>query len=101
MALRPCLRCGVLVERGSYCAAHQPVGFYVRPSPSSRDRPSQRLTARVRQRDGHRCANCGATDSLQVHHLNAVADGGQHTPANLVTCAPPAAAAPQSGRPAA
>jgi len=83
--VRPCIRCGVLIERGSYCRAHQPSGFRLRPSPSSLDRPSQRLTARVRARDGHRCARCGSTTDLQVHHLHAVADGGQHHETNLVT----------------
>ncbi len=39
MPLKPCLTCGRL-SRGSYCAAHEPVAWRLRPSPSSRDRPS-------------------------------------------------------------
>lgn len=84
MARRPCIRCGVLIERGSYCPRHQPVGWVERPSPSSRDRPSQRLIARVRERDGHACQRCGATERLQVHHVRGVARGGKHEASNLI-----------------
>jgi 5-methylcytosine-specific restriction endonuclease McrA len=30
----------------------------------------------VRIRDGHRCVNCGTTDSLSVHHERPVRQGG-------------------------
>jgi 5-methylcytosine-specific restriction endonuclease McrA len=84
-ALRPCLRCGTLVRGASYCRAHMPVGFYARPSPSSRDRPAPKLRARIKQRDGHRCQRCGLTEKLRVHHVRQVADGGGHGRSNLLT----------------
>ena len=41
-----------------------------------------KLTKSVRARDGHRCLECGATEELVVHHLQA---GAYTDPGNMVT----------------
>lgn len=83
MPLKPCLRCGRL-SSGSYCPAHQPTGWKLRQSPSSRDRAPLSLIRKVKARD-RRCVRCGSTDRLHAHHLQAVAAGGGHDERNLVT----------------
>ena len=36
----------------------------------------QKVRAQARQRDGNCCVRCGGTESLEVHHRVALADGG-------------------------
>jgi 5-methylcytosine-specific restriction endonuclease McrA len=46
----------------------------------------QKARAAAKQRDGKRCANCGATEALQVHHVVQLEDGGAEFDLNnLVT----------------
>jgi RNA-directed DNA polymerase len=40
---------------------------------------------RILERDGYRCTQCGSTDNLDVHHLQARKDGGGQEDDNLVT----------------
>lgn len=87
MALKPCLACGSLTARGSYCARHQRVGWYDRPSPSSRNRLSKQERDTLKALAGHRCQRCGTAATPQnpliVHHKRRVADGGGHARSNL------------------
>jgi len=39
--------------------------------------------SKVKERDGNRCCDCGATSGLHVHHKRAVGIGGTHHLANL------------------
>lgn len=97
MPVMPCLRCGRLT-RGSYCPEHKPKPHVLRPSPSSRDRPSPALRRKVKARDGGRCVRCGSTECLEVHHSRRAADGGSHDMTNLVTmCAERHGAITRSG----
>jgi len=49
----------------------------------------QRTREAALRRDGRRCATCGATDKLEVHHRKAIADGGgPFDLSNLVTLCP-------------
>jgi 5-methylcytosine-specific restriction endonuclease McrA len=84
--LKPCLTCGRLSRR-SYCPGHLPVGWYDRPSPSSRDRLAPNVRQQVKAAAGHHCNRCGTTGSpenrLVVHHVRRVADGGAHERTNL------------------
>jgi 5-methylcytosine-specific restriction endonuclease McrA len=77
----------VLIERGSYCPRHQPVGFYERPSPSSRDRLPPHQRDAVKRERGAVCEECGQPgapgDPLQVHHVRQVSEGGGHERGNL------------------
>jgi 5-methylcytosine-specific restriction endonuclease McrA len=86
--LKPCLRCGRLTPSGSYCPLHEPrhhpSGFRLRPSPSSRSRPSGKLRRTVLARD-KRCVHCGSTVNLRLHHVLPVSRGGEHSEANVVT----------------
>lgn len=41
--------------------------------------------AKVKERDGYRCQNCGAPEHLQVHHKQPVGGGGTHHLFNLIT----------------
>ena len=79
---RPCLRCGELTDRGSYCPAHRP------RSPSSiagRTASWPKTRAQALARDDARCTRCGSATDLHVHHVQAVSAGGSNTLANLVT----------------
>jgi 5-methylcytosine-specific restriction endonuclease McrA len=61
MALRPCLKCGRLTPRGSYCPGCKPRRL--------RGRTGVELRETVRRIHGHRCQDCGATGvPLDVHH---------------------------------
>lgn len=44
------------------------------------------LRACVLERDGHRCADCGAAGATTVDHRRAKAQGGTDDEANLVAC---------------
>lgn len=46
---------------------------------------SAQLVAEIRNRDGNKCAKCGSTESLQVHHKVHRSEGGTDSPDNLVT----------------
>ena len=37
------------------------------------------------ERDGYRCGDCGKSGRLEVHHLQALKDGGSNELANLLT----------------
>jgi 5-methylcytosine-specific restriction protein A len=69
----PCLTCGQLTDRGSYCAAHARGGS---------TRRWRRVRARVLARDRYRCQLCGAP-ATEVDHVVRVADGGSDHPGNL------------------
>lgn len=43
------------------------------------------LRRRVRTRDGNRCRCCGSRDSLMVHHIQFLSEGGRTTAWNLIT----------------
>ncbi len=43
------------------------------------------IKARVIKRDGGECTWCGASDSLHVHHIETVKDGGLPEDDNLIT----------------
>ena len=43
------------------------------------------LRASIRERDHNRCAKCGATKELQVHHRIRRSQGGKDLPSNLIT----------------
>ena len=45
----------------------------------------KKLRARVLQRDGWRCQNCGAMSNLEVHHQQFLSHGGNDDEGNLVT----------------
>lgn len=39
----------------------------------------------IKERDGEKCVDCGATGNLEVHHIIPRKDGGSDHPANLKT----------------
>lgn len=46
----------------------------------------EEIAKQVRERDQHRCTQCGATDrSLHVHHMIALSAGGSNAETNLLT----------------
>jgi hypothetical protein len=60
---RFCTRCGVIVPANEYrahVASHRPGSTYA----------WRKLREGVLDRDGHRCRVCGATELLEVHHLD-------------------------------
>lgn len=77
---RPCLGCGRLIPKGSYC----------RRCASKRKRvtPGRRGAAAFRKavlsRSGGRCEVCGSADRVEAHHRFALRDGGSNDPANGV-----------------
>jgi hypothetical protein len=64
---RPCIGCGRLIERGSYCSRCYPRGT------SWTQEKFRRATLAL---TGGRCARCGSTDRVQAHHDPAVENGG-------------------------
>jgi 5-methylcytosine-specific restriction endonuclease McrA len=61
MALRPCLKCGRLIAKGSCCRGCKPRRL--------RGRAGVELREKVRRIHGHRCQGCGVTGvPLQIHH---------------------------------
>lgn len=51
-----------------------------------RDRAAHiRFARAVKQRDGFRCQDCGATTDLRACHIIAVHDGGSYDPSNGIT----------------
>lgn len=43
------------------------------------------ITLYIKERDGERCVDCGATENLEVHHIIPRKYGGSDHPANLKT----------------
>jgi 5-methylcytosine-specific restriction endonuclease McrA len=80
--LRPCLTCGTLTRKGSYCPrhAHQGSRAWQTPPPGWAALRTQTLL-----RDGQRCVLCGSTTNPAVHHIIPRAHGGPDTPDNLAT----------------
>src|SRR5215204_249553 len=76
MPVRPCLACGALTRKGSYCPRHKGTG--ARGS-TWRWRKTR---AAVITRDGG-CVVCGALAPLEVHHVVMKRDGGSDHPSNL------------------
>jgi 5-methylcytosine-specific restriction endonuclease McrA len=58
---RPCLRCGRLIERGSYCPGCKPARL--------RGRAGVELRERVKRRDLV-CVECSCPHTLEIHHVN-------------------------------
>lgn len=86
--LVPCLACKRPSRNGTYCPEHEPQGWRQRPSASSRavKRPGwNKLREACLRRDGYRCVVCGATESLQAHHVIPAAEGGPNVLSNLET----------------
>lgn len=44
-----------------------------------------RIRGIVLDRDDYTCAQCGSTERVQVHHIQALADGGDNRADNLIT----------------
>lgn len=76
MALKPCLRCGRIVN-GSTCDPCKRASPYQQPA-------WRALSHAVVQRDGA-CVECGSTRYLAAHHVIPRAEGGADHPANLTT----------------
>ena len=47
------------------------------------------LRQRVLDRDGHRCVNCGSTETLEMHHVIPLSQGGTNHLDNLQTLCNP------------
>lgn len=73
MALKPCLRCGNLINAGSYCQRHQP------RNGSTRQWRKVRAAVLARQ---PLCAVCGRP-AEHADHIEPVSRGGTDRPANL------------------
>jgi len=90
--LRPCLSCGEVIERGSYCSACDPESQRKRQTAGRRAPAAFR--AKVLKRDGGRCrallhdgTRCPVDDpgGLQAHHLKPLGLGGSNVAANGIT----------------
>jgi HNH endonuclease len=53
--------------------------------PSLNQRAWKKKAAWVKQRDGHRCTECGETEGLVCHHIVRPQDGGTDESSNLTT----------------
>jgi predicted restriction endonuclease len=89
---RPCLGCGSLIERGSYCPPCDPDRERKRTTPGRRGAAAFR--AAVLKRDGNRCrallpdgTRCPEDDPsrLEAHHVKPLHAGGRDTLQNGVT----------------
>jgi len=76
MPVRPCLACGALTRKGSYCPAHRGTG--ARGSTWQWRRVREVVLARDRA-----CVLCGSTQDLEVHHLVPKWQGGTDSLDNL------------------
>jgi 5-methylcytosine-specific restriction endonuclease McrA len=77
-----CTVCRRRIAKGSRCKRHA----IKSPSNRSWHAPgAQRVHAQVLERDGYRCPRCGATENLEVHHVDAAEEGGPTTLENCVT----------------
>jgi 5-methylcytosine-specific restriction endonuclease McrA len=65
--LRPCITCGVLITRGSYCRRH------IKRGSSGKQATFRRKTL---AQTGGKCAVCGSVHGVQAHHPHPVAEGG-------------------------
>src|SRR4029453_14633199 len=74
-----------------WCARPLPCPEHPRIRRSGSSRPSlnqrgwKKKAAWVKQRDGHRCTECGETDGLVCHHIVRPQDGGTDESSNLTT----------------
>jgi hypothetical protein len=48
-------------------------------------KPWPQIKKEVHARDGHECVECGSTENLEAHHIEAVCEGGGPYLSNLVT----------------
>ncbi|HET8954275.1 MAG TPA: HNH endonuclease signature motif containing protein [Solirubrobacterales bacterium] len=80
---RPCIGCGRLILKGSYCPRCDPSRKRRRVTPG---RGSGGAAARFRRevlaRAGGRCERCGSTEDVEAHHRRALTDGGSNDPSN-------------------
>lgn len=76
---RPCIRCGCLLERGSYCRPCNPRGT------SWRQERFRRETLRI---TGGCCARCGSPLEVQAHHPHPVCEGGGGATVGEPLCKP-------------
>ena len=65
MSLRPCLKCGRLIEAGSYCAHHQPPYSRFKQRSGGRQQTFRRKTLK---RYGLACLVCGSTEDVEAAH---------------------------------
>jgi hypothetical protein len=87
---RPCLTCGVLIPRGSYCGQHDPRRLKA-PTPGRESGAAQATSRRaVLERAGGRCeaasygVRCTATLDLQAHHRTPLRESRSTDPAGGV-----------------
>lgn len=85
MPSRPCLHCGRLVDRGSYCARHEPRRERNTPGRTG----AAAFRAAVISQAGLRCqwvsvegVRCSTTAGLEAHHRVPLAAGGSNQPEN-------------------
>jgi 5-methylcytosine-specific restriction endonuclease McrA len=87
MTVRPCIQCGVLINRGSRCTNCQP----------ARARNGWAWTntkTQAKQRDDHRCTHhqdgrrCPITKDLTVEHILPIHQGGTDSLNNLTVRCP-------------
>lgn len=87
MTSRVCPSCGAIVPRSVY-REHR-AKAHTRTGPngwSDRDKAAHMRFARaVKQRDHHRCQQCGTNEQLVAHHIQSLAQGGTDNPTNGIT----------------
>jgi 5-methylcytosine-specific restriction protein A len=90
MPVRPCIRCGVLVESGSYCPRHQPVRRNRWNVTRGSGGQAAKFRRAVLQRAGYQCEaienglRCQAIEGLEAHHLIPLSKGGTDAVTNGV-----------------
>ena len=73
--------CGRLLP----CSLHPRIRRSGSSRPSLNQRGWKKKAAWVKQRDGHRCTECGETEGLVCHHIVRPQDGGTDESSNLTT----------------
>ncbi len=76
---RPCLGCRVLIPKGSYCRTCQ----RERRGTSAEQAAYRRRVLAIT--DGV-CAACGATESVQAHHVDPIGQGGDKNGPGVPLC---------------